>query len=335
VSADRIVTVSTVSGTHPDVGRFVRRNLATGVDHMVVFLDEEQPDVRQVLEEHRQVSVVRTEHGYWNHDRPTSLSDRQLVNANVTLTALTNVPSVGWLFHIDADEALVFDRDELPAIDSRAVRLGTLESVAKLRGHEPELFKKAPGVEELHALAELGVIAAPDLDSYFRGHHVGRVGVRPATDLRFRPHSVYELPDVPVETAEPPTMHLLRYESWCLDEFVARWRAFDPETGSDLPLRSRHIGIAFHAISNHPTLGRRERRRCIAELFERHVADDVPVLKDFGLLVPAPIRRAEPRRLPEPDGRRLRDALADLHAADKQPFRSRLVPAGDLPAASR
>jgi hypothetical protein len=335
VSADRIVTVSTVSGTHPDVERFVRRNLTTGVDHMLVFLDEEQPEVRQVLEEHPHVSVVRTEHGYWNHDRPMSLSDRHLVNANLTLTALTNVPSVGWLFQIDADEALAFDRDELLAIDARAVRFWTLEAAAKLRRHEPELFKKGPDVEELHALAELGVIAAPDLDSFFRGHHLGRVGVRPATDLRFRPHSVYELPDVPVETAEPPTMHLLRYESWCLDEFVARWQAFDPETGSDLPAHSRHVGTAFHTISNHPALGRRERRRCIAELFERHIADDIPVLKDFGLLVPAPIRRAEPRPLPELDGRRLRDALTELHAADKQRFTSRLVPASDVPTASR
>ena len=334
-SADRIVTVTTVSDTLPDVERFVRRNLSTGVDHMVVFLDDERPDVQQVLEAHTQVSVVRTESGYWGYDRPTSLSERRMINANVSLTALTRVPSVGWLFHIDTDEALAFDRDELLEMKPPAVQFRALEAVAKLRGHEPELFKTIPSVEELHALGELGVIAEPELDSYFRGDHLGTTGVRPAGDLRFRANSVYELPDLPIETVQPPTMHVVRYGSWCLDDFVARWQTFDPGATTDLPRDSLHIGTAFHTLSTHPALSKRERRRCIAELFQRHVADDIPVLQDFGLLVPNPLRRAEPRPLPHIDSRRLQEALADLYAADKLPFRSNLSRVSDRPAGSR
>lgn len=338
MTGDRIITVSMVSDTLPNVRRWVDRTLASGVDHMLVFLDEERPDVQQMLEAHPMVTVVRTEDEYWNHDRPTPLPDRQMINANVSLTALVDVPSAGWLFHIDVDEALSFDREEFIELDLRAARFPTLEAVAKRTWprNEPRLFKKQPTTEELYALAALGVIDEPELDSYFRGHHLGKTGVRPHLDVRFRVHSVYERPDTVIQQVKPPGMHLLHYASFSVRDFVDRWQGFDPERASGRPFRSQHVGTAFHTIRHHPGVGRFARKRLVAELFDQVIADDIKTLDSFGLLVPSPRRPpVAPRPLSSDDVRRLEAALADLYPADKAPYKSQLVQVGKRTVGSR
>lgn len=335
---DRIITVSMIADTLPNIQHFVRRTLSSGVDHMLLFLDDDRPDVQAWLEQHPMTTPIRTLSEYWNGQRPTPLPDRQMVNANISLTALAEIPSAGWLFHIDVDEALAFDRDEFLQLNPRAARFLTLEAVAKRRsrGGEPRLFKEIPNQKELYALAGLGVISSPELDSYFRGHYLGKSGVRPNPNVRFRVHSVYERPNTPIETAKPPNMRLLHYASWCLDDFIDRWRDFLPEDADGRPFRSKHLGTAFHTLRNHPALGRLERRRLVGGLFDRYIADDIPTLRDFGLLVPNPLRSGvEPRRLPREEVQRLERALRDLYHADKEPFRSEIVQVGKRTAGSR
>ena len=58
-----ICTVSTVLDTPENVDRFVRRNLAAGVDHMFVFLDAPQPRVRALLDPLPQVTAIGTGEG--------------------------------------------------------------------------------------------------------------------------------------------------------------------------------------------------------------------------------------------------------------------------------
>lgn len=335
-AGDRILTVSMVSDTLPNVEAWVDRTLATGVDHMLVFLDDDRPDVLEMLRQHPFVTPVHTDDEYWHGDRPVPLPDRQMVNANLSLRALTEVPSAGWLFHIDVDEALSFDREAFLELSPRAARFPTLEAVARREWDGmPTWLKRRPTREELHALAGLGVIRAPEIDTYFRGHHQGKAGVRPERDIRFRVHSVYELPDEPVELVEPPDMYLLHYASYSVDDFVARWEGFRPDQAAGRPFRSEHLGTAFHTLWHHPALDAAGRRRMVAELFDRQIADDEATLRDFGLLVEDPRHRAEPRPLPGDEVRHLEAVLAGLHAEDKTPFRSRLLQLGRRTAGSR
>ncbi|MCL2613103.1 MAG: glycosyltransferase family 2 protein [Nocardioidaceae bacterium] len=337
-SHDRIVTVSMVSDTLPNVRFWVDRTLRTGVDHMLVFLDDHRPDVQAWLEQHPMVSVVHTDAAYWNHDRPTPLPDRQMVNANLSLAALAKVPSAGWLFHIDVDEALSFDRETFLELDPRAARFPTLEAVAKRRwrGGEPKYFKKQPRPEDLYALAGLGAIARPDLDAYFRGHHLGKTGVRPSPDVRFRVHSVYEHPDTKIETIIPPDMHLLHYASWCLDDFVDRWRDFRPEDAAGRPFRSKNIGTAFYTLRNHPAMSQAQRDEAVGELFDRNISDDIPLLRDFGLLVDNPLRLDQPARpMPREDVALLETRLKELLHVDKTPYKSQLLQVGRRTDGSR
>ena len=82
-----LITASTVKDTLPNVQRFVRGNLACGVDHMVVFLDaagaEGQPEVREWLEQQPHVTAVRTGKEWWLGDRPAQLNVRQRINVNL------------------------------------------------------------------------------------------------------------------------------------------------------------------------------------------------------------------------------------------------------------
>lgn len=325
--ADRIVTVSTIKESPEAASRFVRRTLESGVDHMIVFLDAPQPRVRAVLDNSPYVTVVRTGEQYWQGDRPSMVVDRQMVSANIACHALASCEQVRWLFHIDADEGLAFDRTRLLAIDGPCVRFKTLEAVARRRwrGGEPTLFKRIPSEAELHTLTALGHIAEPDVDRVFRGHSLGKSGVRPQDGVRFRVHTAYQAPDHELDTVIPSDMHLLHYETPSYDDFLARWRGYRPATAARRPFKDKRLGAAFFHVADNPLLTAAERDRLLRKLFDDNVADDVRPLRRFGLLTRKP--RYENQRRPLSD--EVKDTLAHeltrLGAEDKAQFRSTML----------
>ena len=114
-----LVTASTILDTPANVRRFVADNLAMGVDHMVVFLDDPlAPDQDQVADElsgHGQVTCVPTGRDWWAGDRPQGLNVRQRINVNVALELLADMEWAQWVFHIDGDEVVALDREVLAA----------------------------------------------------------------------------------------------------------------------------------------------------------------------------------------------------------------------------
>lgn len=320
---DAIVAVSTVKADLDQVERFVRRNLAGGADHLLVFLDDANPAVRALLEGHSHVTVVRTGPKYWNGTRPSRVSDRLRINMNVANSVLATVPSVGWLVSIDSDEAVCIDRDALRTNESPAVLLSVLEAVSKRTwpDDEPTLFKSRPSEGELAALAALGVIIEPDLAFYFRGHQEGKPAVRPDLRVRVRVHSAHD--EAGKGLARPaPDMNVLHYESHSLDDFIRRWKDYAPATAHLRTHRDERklIGMALHTLHHHETLTERQRRSLIRELFDREVADDAKVLQAMGLAAPAPSRHYEPRPLPKADLDQIEGLLNALMPADKHVF---------------
>lgn len=321
---DRIVTASTVGDTPDRVNRFVQRTLTTGVDHMIVFLDAEQPDVRSRLEEHPRVTVVETHVDYWRGRRPSARADRHLVNANVACAALAGAQTVRWLFRLDPGDVLAFDREALLDVRTPAVVLPALEAVARpsWRGGEPRLYKKVPTTAELHALAGLGRIPAPEMRWVFRSPILRATGVRPAEGIRLPEAGADQEPDhLPLQASTLPDAYLLHRSDCTIEEFAEHWGRLDPQE----PFHSaadRQLAAAFRSVAGSTLLGEAERRARVAALFDRFVADDVRALRQFGLVLRRPGHRAaQPHPLTGAETSRLETALRDLGRRAKDDFR--------------
>ena len=78
-----LCTVSTVKDTRSNLAWFVQANLASGADHMFVFLETDDPDVQELLDAEEHVTAVRTDEAYWGGERPDDLNQRQIVNADI------------------------------------------------------------------------------------------------------------------------------------------------------------------------------------------------------------------------------------------------------------
>ena len=196
-----LFSVSTVKDTVDNVRRFVTRNLAHGIDHMFLFLDEPQPEVAQYVASHPHATSVEAHGSWWADGRP-GLNRRQNTNADVAQALLTRVSGDHWLFHIDADEVVVVDRERLEDLpsDVRVVHLAPLEAVSQeVPVDHPTLYKRRLTRAELNLLAVLQLIDAPTNGAYFHGHARGEAGFRPALDLRAGIHDTLTAEGHPVE----------------------------------------------------------------------------------------------------------------------------------------
>ena len=181
-----LLTVSTIRDSLPNVRRFVAANLASGVDHMVVFLDAPkdpgQDEVRAELSAHPHVTCVPTGRAsWWLDDRPAGLNVRQRINANVALDALRGLPWAEWLFHVDGDEVARVDPALLAAVPASTdtIRLDPLEAVSRWHIEAPPTrFKRLLDQHDLSLLFTLGLVAEPSNAAYFHGHIKGKSGVR-------------------------------------------------------------------------------------------------------------------------------------------------------------
>jgi hypothetical protein len=284
-----ITTVSTVKDDLPRLERWIDRNLAAGVDRMLVFVDDrDDTQTAEALNARRGVVAVDAA-TWWGDDFPPKLNARQRVNANAALAVVRESDPRGWVFHIDGDEVLHLDRERLLGLEDEvvAVVLSPLEALAQWEwpNDEVTVFKRLLADEELNLLHLLGMLERPDNHAYFRGHTVGKAGLRASTDAWLDIHRVVDDSRTPVDAHRAPWLQVLHYESHTLEEFLRKW--------------SNHI------TSGHRLVARSERRRLASamqaegwkewpaevvdevrrELFAATALDDREGLDRLGLLV--------------------------------------------------
>ena len=288
-----VAVTATVKGPPEKVAGFVARNLRAGADHVVVFVDDADPAVLArvtgdpVLA--AAATVVPTDAAYWGGPagRPDNLNRRQVVNAGVANVLASSVAGVTWLFHLDLDERLHLDRDRLLALpsDVRAVALATWEVVSTEPRTSPSRYKRTPTPEELDALARRGIIDRPSLRAWFRGHS-GKRGIRPDPLVVLRIHQAMEAGGrVEVEPLRADWLHVIHDESDGYAEFVRKWRALlSSGTFGQKPRRAR-VARLVEPVLTDVTLHPAEREMGLRRLYRRHVADDVTLLEELGLLV--------------------------------------------------
>jgi hypothetical protein len=309
-----ILSVSTVKDTVPNLEKFVRRNLAGGIDHLLVFLDDEQPEAAELLKAQPQVTCVQTHRRWWHGERPKGLNERQGRNAALSVRILSEFDWADWVFHIDGDEVVDLDRDVLDAVpaDERVVALEPWEAVSRLRwGHDPTWFKTLLDDDQLVLLSMLGLIPRPNNKAYFRGHIAGKVGVRPATDLRIAIHAVADRGGGRVEPHERAVGRVLHYESPDGEEFARKWQALI-RSGPAPSQRSARAstGRAVKALL-HLGLTAEEAEPFLLRMFEQTGLDDFETLRDLRLLreVDPDTWTRTPEPLPEGADQALRAAL--------------------------
>jgi hypothetical protein len=267
-----LFTASTVKDTLPNVRRFVAGNLAGGVDHLFVFLDAADPDVRGFLDGHPHVTCVRTDKSWWHGERPDQLNVRQRINANVVKALLSVVDGADWLFHIDADEIAQIDRAALARVpaDTRVVRLAPLEAVSRKHWDgDPTWFKRLLGKNDLILLQTLGVLDKPSNGAYFHGHVDGKTGIRPGLDLWLTLHHTVDERGEKQEPWNDDGLRLLHYESFSGEEFVRKWTSI--------------LAAALRTLLE-AGLPERKLRDYLMRIFERTTEDDFDTLRDLGLL---------------------------------------------------
>jgi hypothetical protein len=321
-----IFTVSTVKDTVSNVEKFVRRNLAGGVDHLIVFLDDEQPEVEKFLAASPNVTCMTTHRDWWHGGRQAELNDRQRTHATLALRMLSGFAWAHWMFHIDGDEVVHIDRKALSALtdDVRAVRLSPLEAVAVFHAEgDPTWFKPLLDEEQLARLADLGVIARPSNRAFFRGHIAGKVGVRPSSDISVAIHTAGDAAEtMSLHALEDPAYTMLHYESPNGDQFVRKWRALLASGGS---VGQRMVRRRFgNEVKRQLTLGLpdEETTARLEHLYQEHVADDVETLRRLNLLQhhDPDTWTHNPEPIPHSEARRWADAVAQMRRAPKSSY---------------
>ncbi|MEI5672402.1 MULTISPECIES: glycosyltransferase family 2 protein [unclassified Nocardioides] len=323
-----ILSVTTLKDRLANVQRFVRGNLAGGVDHLVVFLDDApgpEDEVRAWLESRPEVTVVLTDESWWGGERPPLLNKRQRLNANVARVVLRELDRVEWVFHIDADEIVRIDREVLAAVPRRrpAVGLKPLEVVSQLHPEgEPRLFKRLLRQPDLVLLQTLGVLAEPANSHYFRSHSAGKVGIRPGADVFLGIHKATDRADTRLPLVHRPGLRMLHLESYSGEEFVRKWTAM---VGSGPRLHfgepRLQLAVALKAVLT-KDLPPEQRSRFVEEIYVRHMADPVDLLRDLGLLEEIDPLEGDhaPDLLTESERTRLATLLEAQRGQDHYPF---------------
>ncbi len=321
-----IVTASTVKDSVTNLQRFVARNLAGGVDHLVVFVDDSDPEVLAALAEEPHVTGIEARWDWWQGKRPTQLNVRQRINANVIKVLLTVLDGVEWIFHIDADEVLLVDAAALAALpaEMEVVRAVPLEAVSRKRwpGDTVTHFKPILDPETLEDLHRRGLVAKPSNGYWFHGHVHGKVGLRPAVDRWLTLHQVRNVRERAIGAGDMEAVRLLHYESWSGEEFVRKWTRL-LNSGSKLSFRPARepVAEALREVLESDLSPRKARSR-LMKIYQETTEDDFKALRDLDVLVEAdPMAHGhEPTPLGETRAAELGTLLAAVLPENKWPF---------------
>lgn len=326
------------------VRRYVEGSLAGGLDHLVVFLDKpngpRQDEVEAYLTQHPAVTCVRAGGRWWAGARPRELNERQCTNANLAKDVLAGLGlDDAWIFHVDGDEVVRIDPAALAAVPSSAtgVRLAVREAVSRsVWDGEPTLFKRELGDAELRLLEGLGLVAEATNQSYFRGHLMGKSGVRVGEPAWLTLHKVVAEDGSAWPLYEAEGLELFHYESYSAEEFVRKWTSM-VASGPKASYRADRQSMArtLRALISRD-LEPEALQRQLVRYYERHVEEEVESLRDLGMLVETdplvPVAGERGDAAAPADA--LAAALDERRTAPKQAFFKGTAPGPRAPAAT-
>ena len=325
-----LFTASTIKDSLDNVRFFVAANLASGVDHMFVFVDAprepEQREVAAYLTDHPHVTCVRTPRDtWWLGQRPGGLNTRQRINVNWARAVLEPFAWAEWLFHVDGDEVACLDRHALAEVPDAAagVRLAPWEAVSEWSADaRPTRFKRLLDDGELNLLHVLGAVPEPSNQAYFHGHVMGKSGVRPGSGLGLTLHHALTPDGERVPGHEDPRLRVLHYDAPSGEEFVRKWTAL-AQAGPARYRPSRAPSARALRALLAGDLSEDVRTKYLRRIYDLTTRDDVELLEELRLLVhhdPVGVDAGAPRRLPTDAAAALEARVAEMSGRDKAPF---------------
>jgi len=190
--------VATIKAPTVDTLNFVAHHLELGAAHVWIYLDAANPEAKEQLKPHPQLTVVRTGDNYWQKTRgkkPPMHQPRQSFNVR---HAYNRAKKVDWLLHIDVDEFLWPDRSiteqlaELPE-DCLVARVRPAEAMASVEDCDVIHFKSfiADSTLRNRLVAEIYPNFAPYLKNGFVSHVAGKMFLRTGQkDMAIKIHNV-------------------------------------------------------------------------------------------------------------------------------------------------
>jgi hypothetical protein len=324
-----LFTASTIMDSPENVRFFVAANLASGVDHMFVFLDApreaEQQEVAAALVDHPHVTcIATTKRDWWAHGRPASLNVRQRINANWTRALLEPFSWAEWLFHVDGDEVACLDHEALDAVpaDLDAVWLPPWEAVSQwTQPARPRQFKRLLEDGDLNLLQVLGAIPEATNQAYFHGHVMGKSGVRPASGLGLTLHDVVSADGEQRPRFEDPRLRVLHYDAPSGEEFVRKWTALAQAGPARYRASRAPSAKALRALVS-SDLPDEVRAKYLRRIYDLTTRDDVETLGELGLLIEHDPEQpgTTPRPLPAGAAEQLASRVSELSAVAKSGF---------------
>ena len=323
-----LVTASTILDTPANVRRFVADNLAMGVDHMVVFLDDpsarDQDQIADELSRHRHVTYIPAGKGWWAGDRPQGLNVRQRINANVALELLADMEWAEWVFHVDGDEVVALDREVLASVPAGtdAAWLTPLECVSRFGATErPTLYKRLLDDGDLNLLHTLGVLSRPTNRAYFHGHVLGKSGVRPGSGLRLTLHDAVTASGDRVPRHEDTRLRVLHHDAVSGEEFVRKWTAILAAGPAKFRKDRAPTVNALRTLTG-KNIPEPIAEKYLRRIYEATTEDDVTTLHELGLLeeVDPGLGTHVPRPIPDSDRATLAERIAEVRQVPKRGF---------------
>lgn len=282
-----ICTASTVLDSVSNLDTFVQENLAAGVDHVVMVLDEPDPKLRGRVtahfSDHPNVTTFEADEGWWGAHRPQDLNRRQRRNANAVQWWLAGTGTVQWLVHIDADEVVDLDSEALARvpIDAVALHLTPLEAVNTFAGGREYRFKRLPTDAELDQLVSAGVISSAQVTRYFRGHTQGKAAVRPGQGASLAVHVARGVDNGEVSAHADPLLRVLHHHNTSGPDLLAKVDRMARAGSFKYNRQQQKVQRAFEEVLALPET---DREPLLRALYEEHVADPVALLDELGLL---------------------------------------------------
>ncbi len=324
-----LLTASTVMDSPENVQFFVRANLASGVDHMIVFLDAPQEagqdQVAELLAAEPRVTCIRTgRKAWWTDGRPAGLNVRQRINANWTRALLEPFDWAEWLFHIDGDEVARLDREALTAVPDGidAVWLPPWEAVSQTDPPgRPTKFKRLLDEDDLTLLHVLGSLDEPTNQAYFHGHVMGKTGIRPRSELALGLHDAIASDGDRHQRHEDDRLGVLHYDAVSGVEFVRKWTAL-ARAGHARYRKSRAPMARALKTLIAKDLPDEVRETYLRRIYELTTRDDVDLLDDLGLLLDVDPEHepVAPRDLPAGAAEALAARVEEMRGVPKSDF---------------